>query len=68
MPDHYLPVVVVHGVGSGKNKDRAGFSKDNVKSAYAVIECNGSTYSYSVKKYGGSKKANTVIGVYWGEN
>ena len=41
---------------------------DNVKSAYAVIKCNNNTYSYSVKKFGGSKKASAVIGVYWGED
>lgn len=28
MADKKLPVVVVHGVGSGKNKDRAGFSRE----------------------------------------
>ena len=28
MNDRRLPVIVVHGVGSGHNADRAGFSRD----------------------------------------
>ncbi|HLE88246.1 MAG TPA: hypothetical protein VI727_11345 [Candidatus Brocadiaceae bacterium] len=36
MADNKLPVVAVHGVGSGKNKDRAGFSKELSTNVHAV--------------------------------
>ena len=40
---------------------------DNVSAPYAIVKCDGDTFSYEVRKYGGSKKAGTVVGVYWNE-
>ena len=37
MADNKLPVVVVHGVGSGKNKDRAGFSRELSNNVHEVV-------------------------------
>jgi len=36
MADNKFPVVVVHGVGSGKNKDRAGFSRELSNNVHEV--------------------------------
>lgn len=37
MADKKLPVVVVHGVGSGENKDRAGFSRELSNNVHEVV-------------------------------
>lgn len=37
MADNKLSVVVVHGVGSGKNKDRAGFSRELSNNVHEVV-------------------------------
>lgn len=68
MNDRLLPVVVVHGVGSGENKDRAGFSN--------VLSRNVDEISRPVTRIGPQeiiKKVNSTNdpkyphGIYWQE-
>lgn len=66
--DNPIRLNITYHLIENEESDSTLIFGDNVKSAYAVIKCDDSTYSYSVKKYGGSKKASTVIGVYWGED
>lgn len=67
MPDHYLPVVV-HGVGSGKNKDRAGFSKELSRDVHEFTRPVTRVGPFEkIKKVNAPNDPKYKEGMYWQE-
>ncbi len=68
MNDLLLPVVVVHGIGSGENKDRAGFStvlSRNVDELSRPVTRVGSFET--IKKVKATNDPKNPDGIYWQE-
>lgn len=63
--DKRLPVVVVHGVGSGNNKDRAGFSKNLSDAVHEVSRPVTRIGEYEQTKTATGPAPNN--GIYWEE-
>jgi len=63
--DKRYPVVVIHGVGSGKNKDRAGFSRQLSDSVHEVTRPVTRTGPFEQTKTAQGQAPNN--GIYWEE-
>lgn len=63
--DKHLPVVVVHGVGSGKNKDRAGFSRNLSTGVHEVTRPVTRIGAYETSNRASGPAPNN--GIYWEE-
>jgi len=68
MNDGLLPVVVVHGVGSGENKDRAGFSSVLSRNVDEVSRPVTRVGPYEIiKKVNAANDPKNSDGIYWQE-
>ncbi len=65
MADNKLPVVVVHGVGSGKNKDRAGFSRVLSSNVHEVARPVIRVGPYEDEK--NTSQVDPKDGIFWQE-
>lgn len=68
MNDLHLPVVVVHGVGSGKNKDRAGFSQVLSRNVDEVTRPAIRVGPHEkIQEVGAANDPKNPDGIYWQE-